>query len=188
MQLSTLADRLRELRGNESRKAFSLKYGIHEQSLIRYEKGIRTPDNDIIRRIAEGEKVSFDWLRSGDGPKYTMGSFSSFSDMSDDLMRGEARQPIENTTSGSGNFSDMSENLRLRQKLEQSLEKMLDLQERIASLVEEKAELQVSLERAMMTIERRDMRIHELEKENAGLREAQKESAALQHDAEWRAG
>ena len=188
MQLSTLADRLRELRGNESRKAFSLKYGIHEQSLIRYEKGIRIPDNDIIRRIAEGEKVSFDWLCSGDGPKYTMGSISSFSDMSDDLMRGEARQPIENTTSGPGMFSDMSENLRLRQKLEQSLEKMLDLQERIASLLEDKGELLLELERSKMDVERRDLRIHELEKENAGLREAQKESAALQHDAEWRAG
>ena len=69
MQDSTLADRLRKLRGNTPRKAFSLKYGIHEQSLIRYEKGTRTPDNEIIRRIALGENVSFDWLLSGVGPE-----------------------------------------------------------------------------------------------------------------------
>ena len=112
----------------------------------------------------------------------------NFSDTSEALGREGIRQPIENTRICTENFSDMSEKLRLSQKLEQSLEKMLEFQERIASLVEEKAELQVSLERAMMTIERRDMRIRELEKENAGLREAQKGSAALQHDAGWKAG
>ena len=58
-------------------------------------------------------------------------------------------------------------------------EKILELQERLLKASEEKAELQVSLERAMVTIERRDMRIHELEKENAGLREAQKGSAPV---------
>ena len=51
----TLADKLKKIRGNESRKSFSLKYGIHEQSLIRYEKGTRIPDNDLILRIANGE-------------------------------------------------------------------------------------------------------------------------------------
>ncbi|WP_302580080.1 hypothetical protein, partial [uncultured Desulfovibrio sp.] len=61
--------------------------------------------------------------------------------------------------------SDMSEGLRLRQKLEQSLEKMVELQERLLSLTEQNAELRLQLER-------RDLRIRELEKENAGLREA----------------
>ena len=166
-----------------------MKYGIHEQSLIRYEKGTRIPDNDIIRRIAEGEKVSLGWLRSGEGPMYASEERErATSDMSEVFRGVGKKQPIENIDLEKEETSDMSEKMRLRQKLEQSLEKMLELQERLLKASEEKAELQVSLERAMMTIERRDMRIHELEKENAGLREAQKGSAALQHDAGWKAG
>lgn len=58
-------------------------------------------------------------------------------------------------------------------------QKMLDLQERIATLLEDKAALQVALERANMDTERRDQRIRELERENAGLREAQKGAAFI---------
>ena len=159
-----------------------MKYGIHEQSLIRYEKGTRIPDNDIIRRIAEGEKVSLGWLRSGEGPMYASEEGErATSDMSE-VFRGVAKkQPIENIDLEKEETSDMSEKMRLRQKLEQSLEKMLELQERLLSLTEQNAELRLQLQE-------RDMRIHELEKENAGLREAQKGSAALQHDAGWKAG
>ena len=159
-----------------------MKYGIHEQSLIRYEKGTRIPDNDIIRRIAEGEKVSLGWLRSGEGPMYASEERErATSDMSEVFRGVGKKQPIENIDLEKEETSDMSEKMRLRQKLEQSLEKMLELQERLLSLTEQNAELRLQLER-------RDMRIHELEKENAGLREAQKGSAALQHDAGWKAG
>lgn len=151
MQESTLADRLRKLRGNDSRRVFSLKYGIHEQSLIRYEKGIRTPDNEIIHRIADGEKVSFNWLRSGEGPMH-----------------------IED---GSGGTGDMSPVLEIQQKLTEALQRGLAAQERIASLLEDKAELLLELERARMDVERRERRIRDLEKENAELREAQKGAA-----------
>lgn len=44
---------------------------------------------------------------------------------------------------------------------------MLELQERLLSLTEQNADLRLQLER-------RDLRIRELERENAGLREAQK--------------
>lgn len=181
MQDSTLAGRLRELRGNESRKAFSLKYGIHEQSLIRYEKGTRIPDNDIIQRIAKGEKVSFDWLYSGEGPMYAKDSTLKFSDMSEVLEGEGARQPIENTGLNIEFFSDTSEKLRLRQKLEQSLEKMVELQERLLSLTEQNADLRLQLKE-------RDLRIRELEKENAGLREERKGAAAVYRAATGDAG
>ena len=49
---------------------------------------------------------------------------------------------------------------------------MLELQERLLSLTEQNADLRLQLER-------RDLRIRELEKENAGLREAQKGAARL---------
>ena len=49
---------------------------------------------------------------------------------------------------------------------------MLELQERLLSLTEQNADLRLQLER-------RDLRIRELERENAGLREAQKGAASI---------
>ena len=83
-------------------------------------------------------------------------------------------QPIENAKLQVDNFSDMSEKLRLRQKLEQSLGKILELQERLLALTEQNAELRIRLERLQIDIDRRDQRIRELEKENAQLRESRK--------------
>lgn len=83
-------------------------------------------------------------------------------------------QPIENTKLQVDNFSDMSEKLRLRQKLEQSLGKILELQERLLALTEQNAELRIRFERLQIDIDRRDQRIRELEKENAQLRESRK--------------
>lgn len=64
--------------------------------------------------------------------------------------------------------------LEIQQKLTEALQRGLAAQERIASLLEERAELQVALERTRMDMERRDQRIRELEKENAQLRESRK--------------
>lgn len=188
MQEASLADRLRKLRGSESRRVFSLKYGIHEQSLIRYEKGTRIPDNDIIRRIAEGENVSFDWLRSGEGPMCAEDGGRETGDMSPVLSTHSQTQPIENIESKKTKTGDMSPILEIQQKLTEALQRGLAAQERIASLLEDKAELLLELERAKMDVERRDQRIRDLEKENAQLREARKGAAALQHDAAWKTG
>ena len=167
MQDSTLADRLRKLRGNTPRKAFSLKYGIHEQSLIRYEKGTRTPDNEIIRRIALGENVSFDWLLSGVGPENN-------DDIQNDRHVGRFEktlegQPVEFFRSEDKGTTDMSAVLVLQQQLLDSLREQ-------NRLLQENANLRLQLER-------RDQRIRELEKENAGLREAQKGPAFVRHTA-----
>lgn len=167
MQDSTLADRLRKLRGNTPRKAFSLKYGIHEQSLIRYEKGMRIPDNDIIRRIAKGENVSFDWLLSGVGPENSGG-------IQNDRHVGHfgeslEGQHIEFFRGGDKETTDMSAVLALQQQLLDSLREQ-------NRLLQENANLRIQ-------VERRDMRIRELEKENAGLREAQKGPAFVRRAA-----
>lgn len=66
------------------------------------------------------------------------------------------------------------QSLEIQQKLTEALQRGLAAQERIASLLEERAELQVALERTRMDMERRDQRIRELEKENAQLRESRK--------------
>lgn len=169
MQESTLADRLRKLRGSDSRRAFSLKYGIHEQSLIRYEKGIRIPDNDIIRRIADGEKVPFDWLRSGEGSMCAEedSAGGKTGDVSPVLPAPLPIQPIENITSEKNKTGDMSPVLEIQRELTDVLKKGMAAQERIVELTEQLGELRLQLQA-------RDIRIRELERENAELREANK--------------
>ena len=171
MQDSTLADRLRKLRGTTSRKAFSLKYGIHEQSLIRYEKGTRIPDNNIIRRIAMGENVSFDWLRLGIGSEKNaslqndrrVGRFEETLD----------KQPTEILRDRDKETADMSV-IPLYEENRSLYQKNMELQEHVVELTEQLATLRIQLER-------RDMRIRELEKENVGLREAQKGASRVQN-------
>nr|DAM32074.1 MAG TPA: helix-turn-helix domain protein [Caudoviricetes sp.] len=165
MQDSTLADRLRKLRGAMSRKAFALKYGIHEQSLIRYEKGVRIPDNDIIRRIAEGEEVSFDWLRSGIDPECDE-SPSRQNDRRVGHSDGAAPgQLVENFRNEIKKMTDMSVVVELQQQLLNALREQ-------NQIIQENADLRIQLER-------RDQRIRELEKENAQLRESQKGAASI---------
>ena len=194
--------RLKKLRGSMSQEEIATSLGRHRNTWARWESGKGEPDLTVLGKIAQKMRISLEWLIMGTGqmhqeatPVSTPPPLCENEDVkASDSRRNEDEQNnqhIENNkekTQTLFKISDTSENLRFRQKLEQSLEKILELQERLLKASEEKAELQVSLERAMMTIERRDMRIHELEKENAGLREAQKGAAALQHDAEWRAG
>ena len=99
--------------------------------------------------------------------------------MSEVFEGGDINQHIENIALKEKKSSDMSEVMLSYEESRNLYQKMLDLQERIATLLEDKAALQVALERANMDIERRDQRIRELEKENAGLREAQKGAAFI---------
>lgn len=98
--------------------------------------------------------------------------------MSEVFEREEEKQPIENISFGETKSSDMSEEqVSPEEENRRLLQRVVGLQERMAYLLEEKAELQVALERARMDVERRDQRIRELEKENAQLREARKGAA-----------
>lgn len=67
------------------------------------------------------------------------------------------------------------------EKVMELQERLLSAQERLLAAIEQVAELRLQLER-------RDMRIHELEKENAGLREASKGVAAVYRAATGEAG
>lgn len=81
-------------------------------------------------------------------------------------------QLIENIASEKNKTGDMSPVLPLSRETQELYRRMLELQERLLSLTEQNADLRLQLER-------RDLRIRELEKENAGLREAQKGAARL---------
>lgn len=180
-QTNDIGQRIRTIMENLTLKEFAESIGITVRALSYYLAG-RTPKNKILQVICEKYGISMRWLRTGDGPMcLSEEREKTTSDMSEVLRGMPEGQPIENIDLEKKETSDMSEGLRLRQKLEQSLEKMVELQERLLSLTEQNAELRLQLER-------RDMRIHELEKENAGLREASKGAAAVYRAATGEAG
>lgn len=158
----TLADKLKKIRGNESRKAFSLKYGIHEQSLIRYEKGTRIPDNDLILRIANGEGVSVDWLLADEGPMYKEeGSPQAFRRVRQ-AEGGTTNQHTENIDGTIKKMSDMSEKWEVQRELTEALKQGMEFQKQAMALTQENADLRVQAERHLS-------RIRDLERENAEI-------------------
>lgn len=69
--MSTLGERLRSVRGGRSCNKFAELYGVHANSLRRYEKGIRAKvPHDFLERVISGEKLNPNWLFSGDGSMY----------------------------------------------------------------------------------------------------------------------
>ena len=179
--MESVGERIRRIRGRLSRESFAQKYGIHRNTLERYEKNIRKIPDAFLFQLAECEKLSLKWVQTGEGPVFKEDTSSidrGTSDMSEVFEREEEKQPIENISFGETKSSDMSEEqVSPEEENRRLLQRVVGLQERMAYLLEEKAELQVALERARMDVERRDQRIRELEKENAQLREARKGAA-----------
>lgn len=170
----TFAERFRVLRGQLGQVEFAKKIGSSQTGVSAYEKGQRKPDYDTLIRVSEACNVTLDWLLLGTGPMYRHAEEENMADCRP-FEKTESTQPIDAVD---------KKNIEDRQNSRQSaifeyMEKTIALQERIASLVEDKATLQVALERARMDTERRDQRIRELERENAQLREAQKGATRL---------
>lgn len=146
---STLGDRLFEVRGRRPRKVFAQLYGIHEQTLIRYEKNQRIPDNNFIQRVGAGEGVSRDWLVCGKGEKYSSDSLGKCPTVGHS-REVDYSQPVENTESGKRDTSDgRTLNAELFQVLREN-----------ADLLRQNGDLRVE-------VERQRARIAELERQLA---------------------
>ena len=176
-----LGERLRQVRGNKSQVEFGRIIGISQSSVGVYEGESRLPDSKVLTSICNAFEISPAWLLMGTGPMHAEEAASKTGDMSPVLPAPSTAQPVENIGSEENKTGDMSPVLEIQRELTGALKKGIAAQERIVELTEQIADLRLQLQE-------RDMRIHELEKENAGLREAQKGSAALQHDAGWKAG
>ncbi|MBD3287042.1 helix-turn-helix domain-containing protein [candidate division WOR-3 bacterium] len=50
-----------------NQEELSLRLGIHRNSLVRYERGERGIDVDLLTRLADALEVSFHWLVTGEG-------------------------------------------------------------------------------------------------------------------------
>ena len=75
--MSTLGERLRELRGKTSQAEMARVLGMARPQWIRYENGESTPGVDILERICRAHAVSADWLlglKDGGGTAIARGS------------------------------------------------------------------------------------------------------------------
>ena len=59
---STLALRLRELRGNASQSDFANKIGVKQTSYSSWERGVKDPAAQTVAQISSTFGVSADWL------------------------------------------------------------------------------------------------------------------------------
>lgn len=179
--MESLGARIKKIRGHLSREAFAKKYGMHRNTIERYEKGTRTVPESFLFQLAECEGVYLNWVQTGEGPMRMDEKKAQTGDVSPVLPAFLPTQPIENITSTKNKTGDVSPVLPQSNEVQELYRKMLGLQERLLSLTEQNADLRLQLKE-------RDLRIRELEKENAGLREERKGAAAVYRAATGDAG
>lgn len=66
--MSEIGDRLKALRKDESQEAFAARFGVHRNTLARWESGERTPDLDFVLRVVSELGIAPDWVLRGEGP------------------------------------------------------------------------------------------------------------------------
>lgn len=64
-----LPDRIAEVRGERSQRAFARDLGVSQQNISHYERGT-TPHPNFLMILALKEQISIDWLLLGKGRKY----------------------------------------------------------------------------------------------------------------------
>lgn len=69
MNSNTLGERLRKVRGTQSREAFSSQFFIHRNTLAAWEKGNTAPDGNFLRELCERYSLNPSWLLLGQGPQ-----------------------------------------------------------------------------------------------------------------------
>ena len=65
MSQGSIGERVRIIRGAESRKSFAEKFGIGTATLQRYEDNERTPDIEFLVRLQNYAEVTLDYLVHG---------------------------------------------------------------------------------------------------------------------------
>lgn len=66
MSISSIGERIRNIRGVESRKAFAEKFEIGTATLQRYEDNERTPDVEFLVKLQRYAEVTLDYLVNGE--------------------------------------------------------------------------------------------------------------------------
>lgn len=162
----SLPERLRIIRGKLGQKEFAKRIGSSQTGVSAYEKGQRKPDYETLIRVSKEFGVTLDWLLLGVEPMYCSGLPKKQMADSRPTEKKHTEQPIDNIDK---NFFTSQQNGR-QSAIWDYMEKTIALQERLLTATEQVAELRLQLQA-------RDIRIRDLEKENAQLREARKGTA-----------
>lgn len=171
-----------------SQEEIAILLGVHRNTWARWESGKGEPDLTVLGKIAQKMRISLEWLVMGTGEMYhdvtitnPLPSVSKEGIMETSDSRKATGdiffQYLENNDKKINllsKMSDMSVVTPLYEENRSLYQKNMELQEHVVELTEQLATLRIQLER-------RDMRIYELEKENAGLREAQKGASRVQN-------
>jgi transcriptional regulator with XRE-family HTH domain len=67
--MSSLGEKIKEIRGKESRTDFAARFAIHANTLLRWENGERQPDIEFLKKIILEYGISPEWLIFGEGEK-----------------------------------------------------------------------------------------------------------------------
>ena len=164
----SVGERIRKLRGMNTQTEFANLLGITQRAVVNYETQGRIPRGSILKKICSCFGVSEKWLLTGSDEvnnptQQEVAGCSKMGDMSP-ISKQEKRQPADFIVSEKNNLGDTSPILDLQQRL-------LDALQEQNNLLRENAHLRLQLER-------RDMRIRDLEREVAELREARKGPSA----------
>jgi SOS-response transcriptional repressor LexA len=71
--VKTIADRIRELRGDKGQAAFAREVGVSAGTIGNLEAGTRAGSVDTLLKIAKARNVRIEWLQDGSKPKYVTG-------------------------------------------------------------------------------------------------------------------
>lgn len=68
MVVSEIGERIKRLRGDESLPSFAEKFGVHKNTITRYEKGESLPDAGFLQQVCTAYSVNPAWLLTGEEP------------------------------------------------------------------------------------------------------------------------
>lgn len=69
--MSSIGERIREIRGKISQEKFADRTGINKSTLGRYERGVNSPDTNAISAICKAFHVNPEWLFTGKGKTFS---------------------------------------------------------------------------------------------------------------------
>lgn len=122
--MKELGNKIKQIRGKESRAEFAKKHNIHPNTLQRWENGERQPDLEFLKKLVIEYDLSPEWLFLGEGEIKTPPPYS-----------GSPR------TVGAAYYADLIDNFNELRKENSTL------WGKIEKLTKENGELRVEIER-----------------------------------------
>ena len=141
--MSTLGDRLKQLRGSLSQSDFAASIGVSQRTIGHYEKNERQPDAEAIKNICANFQVSPSWLLFGQEEKSPASAISKRQYSSQHTENTENSKKLPPTVGD----SPTEEVTLLASQVREMATMLMEAGREIQRLSRENVELQISLER-----------------------------------------